>query len=55
MKLGLALHTGFVRMSGRLLNARRVLPAALLCHLGAELDIEVPELALLQTRGYGTG
>ena len=48
MKLGLALHIGFVRMCGRPLNAFRVLPPVLLRHLGAELDIEVPDLASLR-------
>ena len=45
LKLGLALHVGFVRMSGRPLNSVRVVPASLLAHLGRELDIAAPELA----------
>ena len=35
-KLGLALHIGFLRMSGRLLGAFRVIPVALWRHLGNE-------------------
>ena len=53
-KLGLALHIGFVRMSGRPLNSVRAVPAALLRHLGQMLDIETPDLASLRalyTRG----
>jgi TnpA family transposase len=48
LKLGLALHIGFVRMSGRPLDAFRVLPVALLRHLGKELDIPVPDVASLR-------
>jgi hypothetical protein len=53
-KLGLALHIGFVRMSGRPLNSVRAVPAALLRHLGQTLDIEAPDVASLRalyTRG----
>jgi hypothetical protein len=35
LKLGLALHIGFVRMSGRVLDAFRVAPPALWRHLGS--------------------
>ena len=38
-KLGLALHIGFVRMSGRPLNSVRAVPAVLLRHLGSVLRI----------------
>lgn len=48
LKLGLALHMGFVRMSGRPLDAFRVLPTALLRHLGKELGIPVPDVASLR-------
>lgn len=48
LKLGLALHIGFVRMSGRLLDAVRVVPPALWRHLGSELGIEAPEIASLR-------
>lgn len=47
-KLGLALHIGFVRMSGRPLNSVRAVPAVLLPHLGSVLGIETPELASLR-------
>ena len=47
-KLGLALHIGFVRMSGRPLNSVRAVPVALLRHLGQTLDIATPDLASLR-------
>ncbi len=47
MKLGFALHLGFVRMSGRPLDAFRVLPVVLPRHLGKELGIPVPDVASL--------
>ena len=53
-KLGLALHIGFLRMSGRPLNSVRAVPVALLRHLGKLLEIETPDLASLRalyTRG----
>ena len=36
-KLGLALHMGVLRLSGRSLNAVRIIPASLWAHLGKEL------------------
>ncbi|ABM96848.1 putative TnpA family transposase (plasmid) [Methylibium petroleiphilum PM1] len=45
LRLGLALHIGFVRMTGRPLNSVRVVPSVLLAHLGRELGIETPDLA----------
>jgi len=48
-KLGLALHTGFLRLSGRPLTAVRVVPVSLWTHLGKELDVRAPELASLKT------
>ena len=53
-KLGLALHIGFLRMSGRLLDAFRIVPPALWRHLGKELGVEAPELASLRAL-YGRG
>jgi Domain of unknown function (DUF4158) len=47
LKLGLALHIGFLRMSGRLLSSFRVVPRTLWCHLGNELGIDAPEIASL--------
>ena len=47
-KLGLALHIGFLRLSGRSLNAVRVVPATLWAHLGKELGVHAPELATLK-------
>ncbi|CAB3802936.1 hypothetical protein LMG28614_05705 [Paraburkholderia ultramafica] len=54
LKLGLALHIGFLRMSGRLLDAFRVIPSVLWRHLSAELSIDAPELASLRAM-YGPG
>src|SRR5260221_13788426 len=48
-KLGLALHIGFLRMSGRLLYAFRVVPVALWRHLSEELGIATPDVASLRT------
>lgn len=47
-KLGLALHIGFLRLSGRLLNSVRIAPAMLWQHLGNEIGIATPELASLR-------
>lgn len=47
-KLGLALHIGAVRMSGRPLNSVRAVPAVLLRHLGQMLDIATPDRAPLR-------
>lgn len=48
LQLGLALQIGFLRMSGRLLDALRIVPPALWRHLGAQLSITPPELASLR-------
>lgn len=53
-KLGLALHIGFLRLSGRLLNSVRIVPAMLWQHLGNEIGIATPELASLRAL-YGRG
>lgn len=47
-KLGLALHIGFLRLSGRLLNSVRIVPATLWRHLGDEIGIPALELASLR-------
>ena len=47
-KLGMALHIGFLRMSGRLLGAFRVIPVTLWRHLGSELGLAAPEVASLR-------
>lgn len=51
-KLGLALHIGFLRMSGRTLSAVRVVPKTLWAHLGKELGVVPPDLASLKAM-YG--
>ena len=40
LKLGLALHIGFLRMSGCVLDAFRIVPPALWRHLGSELGVD---------------
>ena len=54
LKLGLALHIGFLRLSGRLLKSVQVVPYALWRHLGQELGVAAPELASLKAL-YGRG
>jgi len=54
LKLRLALRIGFLRMSGRLLDAIRIVPPALWRHLGAEPGIDAPQLASLRAM-YGRG
>jgi hypothetical protein len=48
LKLGLALQIGFLRMSGRLLDAVPMIPAALWRHLGAQFAVAAPDLASLR-------
>jgi hypothetical protein len=43
--LGLALQIGFLRMSGRLLDAVPMVPPALWRHLGTQFAIAAPDLA----------
>ena len=47
-QLGLALHIGFIRLSGQLLDAKRIVPASLWRHLGIELGVGNPEIASLK-------
>ena len=47
-KLGLALHIGFIRLSGQLLDAKRIVPASLWRHLGTELGVRNPVIASLK-------
>jgi TnpA family transposase len=48
LKLGLALQIGFLRMSGRLLDAVPIVPPALWRHLGSQFAIAAPDLASLR-------
>jgi hypothetical protein len=43
-----ALQIGFLRMTGRLLEAVRMVPPALWQHLGKQFDVAPPELASLR-------
>jgi len=48
LKLGLALQIGFLRMSGRLLDGFRIVPGNLWRYLGAQFNVEAPDLASLR-------
>jgi hypothetical protein len=48
LKLGLALQMGFLRMTGRSMDAVRMVPRALLTHLGKTLGVVVPDLSSLR-------
>src|SRR5450631_411898 len=48
LKLGLALQIGSLRMSGRVLDAVRIVPAVLWCHLGEQFNVAAPDLASLR-------
>ncbi len=54
LKLGLALQIGFLRMSGRVLDAVRIVPAVLWRHLGEQFNVAAPDLASLRAM-YGRG
>jgi hypothetical protein len=48
LKLGLALQMGFLRMTGRVLDAVRIVPTVLWRHLGEQLHVAAPDLASLR-------
>ncbi len=48
-RFGLAMHMGFIRMSGRTLDAVERIPKALWSHLGIQLGIEPPEMGTLRS------
>jgi hypothetical protein len=54
LKLGLALQIGFLRISGRVLDAVRIVPAVLWRHLGEQFNVAAPDLASLRAM-YGRG
>ena len=54
LKLGLALQIGFLRMSGRVLDAVRIVPPVLWRHLGEQFNVAAPDLASLRAM-YGRG
>ncbi|KVN49675.1 hypothetical protein WJ64_20590 [Burkholderia ubonensis] len=47
-RLAVALHLGFVRMTGRTLDAYKQIPKRLWQHLGEQLGIEPPDLGTLR-------
>jgi hypothetical protein len=49
LKLALALQIGFLRMTGRLLEAVRIVPPALWRHLGEQFGVAAPDLASLRS------
>jgi TnpA family transposase len=48
LKIALALQIGFLRMTGRLLEAVRMVPPALWQHLGEQFGVTAPDLASLR-------
>ena len=48
-RFGLAMHMGFIRMSGRTLDAVDRIPKMLWSHLGAQLGIDPPEMGTLRS------
>ncbi len=48
-RFGLALHMGFIRMSGRTLDAVDRIPKVLWSHLGSQLGIDPPEMGTLRS------
>ena len=48
LRLGAALQLGFVKMTGRILNAVKIVPATLLNHIGQQLDVPGPTIASLR-------
>ncbi|MFJ3319037.1 Tn3 family transposase [Herbaspirillum huttiense] len=48
-KLALALHLGFVRMTGRTLDAYKQIPKALWTHVGEQLEIAPPDIGTLRS------
>jgi hypothetical protein len=48
LKLGLALQMGFLRMSGRVLDAVRIVPTVLRRYLGEQFHVAAPDLASLR-------
>jgi hypothetical protein len=48
-RLAVALHIGFIRMSGRTLDAYKQVPKVLWNHLGAQLELDPPDLGTLRT------
>jgi hypothetical protein len=47
-RLAAAVHLGFIKMTGRTLDAFDTLPVRVLRHLGTELGLQIPELTTLR-------
>lgn len=48
-RLALSLHIGFIRMTGRTLDAYKQIPKVLWSHLGEQLSIDPPEIGTLRS------
>ena len=48
-RMAVAIHIGFIRMTGRTLDAFEHVPRKVLTHLGEQLEIEVPDVASLRS------
>ncbi len=48
-RLAIALHVGFLRMTGRPLDSYRQIPTALWRHLGHQLDVQPPDVGTLRS------
>lgn len=47
-RLAMALHLGFLRMSGRTLDAYKQIPRQLWMHLGTQLGVDAPDISTLR-------
>jgi hypothetical protein len=47
-RLSVGLQIGFLRMAGRILNSCQIVPAAVLAHLGRQLNLTPPQLASIR-------
>jgi hypothetical protein len=54
-RLALALHIGFVRMTGATLDAYQYVPQILWSHLGKQFGIATPDIGTLRTLGEPVG
>lgn len=48
-RLAIALHVGFLRMTGRPLDSYRQIPTVLWRHLGQQLDVQTPDVGTLRS------
>jgi hypothetical protein len=48
-RLAMALHVGFIRMTGRALDSYKQIPTVLLRHLGQQLGVQSPDVGTLRS------